>query len=89
MILFTVIEGDNNNINNNSGNVKVPRMYEQEAIKCFTEWRNNAGWLKDIEIVCYCPTNNKPSNNTITNDIVTLGRVLFYDKNMSSNNTTS
>ena len=32
---------------------------------------------------------NTPSNNTITNDIVTLGRVLFYDKNMSSNNTTS
>ena len=32
---------------------------------------------------------NTPSNNTITDDVVTLGRVLFYDKNMSSNNTTS
>jgi hypothetical protein len=65
MILFTVIEGDNNNINNNSGNVKVPRMYEQEAIKCFQQWRQNAGSLKDVDIICYAPTKNLPSADTI------------------------
>jgi cytochrome c peroxidase len=32
---------------------------------------------------------NTPDNNRITNDIATLGRVLFYDKNLSVNNTTS
>jgi cytochrome c peroxidase len=32
---------------------------------------------------------NTPSNNTITDDAVTLGRVLFYDKKMSINNTIS
>lgn len=31
--------------------------------------------------------NNTPTDNPITDDGVTLGRVLFYDKNMSSNNT--
>lgn len=31
--------------------------------------------------------NNTPTDNPITNDGVTLGRVLFYDKNMSNNNT--
>jgi cytochrome c peroxidase len=32
---------------------------------------------------------NTPSNNTITNYGATLGRVLFYDKNLSDNNTVS
>jgi len=32
---------------------------------------------------------NTPSNNTITDDAVTLGRVLFYDKKMSISNTIS
>lgn len=32
---------------------------------------------------------NTPANNTITNDGATLGRVLFYDKNLSKNNTIS
>ena len=31
--------------------------------------------------------NNTPNDNPITNDGATLGRVLFYDKNMSVNNT--
>jgi cytochrome c peroxidase len=33
--------------------------------------------------------NNTPSNNPITNDGATLGRVLFYDKSLSLNNTIS
>ncbi len=32
---------------------------------------------------------NTPNNNPITNEGATLGRVLFYDKNLSENNTTS
>jgi len=32
---------------------------------------------------------NTPANNPITNDGATLGRVLFYDKNLSANNTIS
>ncbi len=32
---------------------------------------------------------NTPANNPITNDGATLGRVLFYDKNLSKNNTVS
>lgn len=33
--------------------------------------------------------NNTPANNQITDNGATLGRVLFYDKNLSFNNTTS
>ena len=32
---------------------------------------------------------NTPSDNPITNDGATLGRVLFYDKHLSKNNTVS
>lgn len=32
---------------------------------------------------------NTPTNNTLTNDGATLGRVLFYDKQLSKNNTIS
>ncbi|SOD82882.1 cytochrome c peroxidase [Spirosoma fluviale] len=34
-------------------------------------------------------TDNSPANNPITNDGATLGRVLFYDKNLSLNRTVS
>lgn len=34
-------------------------------------------------------TDNTPSNNPISDDGATLGRVLFYDKNLSRNNTIS
>ena len=30
---------------------------------------------------------NTPDNNPVTNEASTLGRVLFYDKNLSANNT--
>lgn len=35
------------------------------------------------------PYNNTPSTNILSNDGATLGRVLFYDKNLSLNNTVS
>jgi cytochrome c peroxidase len=34
-------------------------------------------------------TDNTPANNKLTNEGATLGRVLFYDKNLSANNTIS
>ncbi len=37
----------------------------------------------------YITKNNTPPNNTITNEGATLGRVLFYDKNLSVNNSVS
>ncbi len=65
IILFTVIESDRININNNTGLINTPRLYEQEAIKCFENWRKNAGKLKDIQIICYAPTINTPTKKTI------------------------
>ena len=35
----------------------------------------------------YITKDNTPQNNTIDDKIATLGRVLFYDKNLSANNT--
>lgn len=37
----------------------------------------------------YITKNNTPPNNNVTNAGATLGRVLFYDKNLSANNTIS
>lgn len=37
----------------------------------------------------YINRDNTPSNNQINDTIATLGRVLFYDKNLSANNTIS
>ena len=34
------------------------RMYEDEAVKCFSSWRKNGGWLKDISIYAVCITKN-------------------------------
>ena len=43
----------------------------------------------DPTIPNYVPANrdNTPNNNQITDERATLGRVLFYDKNLSANNT--
>jgi hypothetical protein len=62
--LITAIEGDKDNLNNQLGIKTVKhRKFESEAIECFSMWRKNAGWLKDITIYAYCPT-----RNTITDD---------------------
>ena len=42
-------------------------------------------WLKDF--MNTTPLDNTPAGNPITNEGATLGRVLFYDKSMSKNNT--
>ena len=38
-------------------------------------------------IPSYITKDNTPESNQINNQITTLGRVLFYDKNLSENNT--
>jgi len=60
--LITTIEGDLRDIN--SLKQGYHRCYEQEAIHCFTEWRKNGGWLKDIPIYTICLTNQIISEDT-------------------------
>jgi|APSaa5957512535_1039671.scaffolds.fasta_scaffold11702_6 hypothetical protein len=60
--LITTIEGDLKDINTlKQGYI---RCYEQEAVQCFTEWRKNAGWLKDVPIYCIALTKNTISQET-------------------------
>ena len=40
-----------------------------------------------MHIFIYINKDNTPINNAITNQGATLGRVLFYDTNLSTNNT--
>ena len=61
--LITTIE-NKNNTNQRNGSFTQIRDYEKEAIKCFTHWRKNAGWLKDIPIYTHCPTHNTITENT-------------------------
>jgi len=43
----------------------------------------------DQEVPAYINKDNTPQNNQITDEIAILGRVLFYDTNLSSDNTVS
>lgn len=60
--LFAPVESDLNNINTARQN--YTRYYEQEAIKCFSCWRKNAGWLSNIPIYAICPTQSVISVKT-------------------------
>lgn len=60
--LFAPIEADLNNIN--SKELSYTRYYEMEAIKCFSCWRENGGWLSEIPIFAICPTKNTISEQT-------------------------
>lgn len=63
--LITMIESNTNNLNEDRGIKFVEkRLYEDEAILCFQNWRERAGWLKDIPIYVYCPTMNRVSEET-------------------------
>lgn len=63
--LISSIESNYKNLNTQLNTVDgEPRLYESEAIRCFTSWRKNGGWLKDIPIYCLCCTENKPSSKT-------------------------
>ncbi len=50
---------------------------------------NNLFNYSDQSIPDYITKDNTPGNNQISDPIATLGRVLFYDKNLSANNTIS
>lgn len=65
--LIAHIESDKASLNKQLGTVDEheQRLYESEAIRCFTSWRRKCGWLKDIPIYCLCATMNRPSRNTI------------------------
>lgn len=63
--LITMIESNENNLNEQNGIVfSEKRLYEDEAVLCFENWRKNAGWLKDIAIYCFCPTKNVITEKT-------------------------
>gem|GEM_PF-1137795 len=64
--LITMIESNDLNLNEQRGiTFSEKRLYEDEAILCFENWRKNGGWLKDIPIYAYCPTKNRVSEKTI------------------------
>ena len=60
-------------------------LQAQDGVVDLTTLANYAGQA----IPPYITKNNTPSNNQITNAGATLGRVLFYDKRLSRNNTIS
>lgn len=60
--MITAIESDEVNIDSKLG---IKRYFEKEAVLCFTQWRKNAGELKDIDIFCICPTRNGVSQKTL------------------------
>ena len=62
--LITSIESNRQNLNNQQNIVSLDRLYEDEAISCFTSWRQKGGWLKDIPIYAMCPTRNTISDQT-------------------------
>jgi hypothetical protein len=62
IILFAPIESDLKDINSTKD--KFSRYFEKEAIKAFSCWRKNGGWLKDIPIYAICPTKATLSEST-------------------------
>lgn len=64
--LVAHIEANGSNLNTQMQVVPgAVRMYESEAVRCFKSWRQNAGWLKDINIYCVCCTKNTISQQTV------------------------
>lgn len=59
--LILVIEGNNNSINSKT----IPRLLEEEAVKCVKSWRKNGGIYSAIDIYCICISGNRPSKDTI------------------------
>lgn len=63
--LIGAIESEFNDTNVNTGICEAcKRRLESEAIECFTAWRKNGGWLKDIPIYAVCPSKNRISEAT-------------------------
>lgn len=63
--LIAPIENSSSNLNKENGiHYNGERLFEEEAILCFENWRKNGGWLKDINIYVYCPTHNTITQKT-------------------------
>lgn len=62
--LIASIEANKQNTNWQKKTSPFIHMYEDEAIRCFTNWRKNGGWLKDISIYALCSTKNFISDST-------------------------
>lgn len=62
--LIAPIEANKDNLNWQTKTSPFIHLYEDEAIKCFSAWRRNGGWLKDINIYVLCSTKNKVSSST-------------------------
>ncbi len=73
--------------NSGSGNVITPPVVTQPTLPA-TAFNYNMAYPAHIQNALTA-NDNTPPNNPITNDGATLGRVLFYDKNLSKNNTVS
>ena len=56
--LVVPVERNFDNTNWQKKTSPYARMYEDEAVKCFSSWRKNGGWLKDISIYAVCITKN-------------------------------
>ena len=65
--------------------VLVTRVVAQEGVVDLTNLANYA----NQPIPAYITRDNTPGNNPITDIGATLGRVLFYDKRLSKNDTVS
>ena len=60
-------------------------MYENEAIRCFSSWRKNGGWLKDIPIYAVCFTHNTISESTRTElEKLNVTYIEYYEKESDS-----
>lgn len=81
--LITAIEGDLLDINTRKQGYY--RQYEQEAIKCFTEWRKNGGGLRDIPIYTIALTNH-PASRTTQRILEDLGVTYIEDYHPETEN---
>jgi hypothetical protein len=62
IVLFAPVEANLKDINSTKD--KFNRYFEKEAIKSFSCWRENGGWLKDIPIYAVCSTKATLSEET-------------------------
>ena len=62
IVLFAPVEANLKDINSTKD--KFNRYFEKEAVKSFSCWRKNGGWLKDIPIYAICSTKATLSEET-------------------------
>lgn len=90
---YQPIDDDNSQDNNNDGGdqsnseLNLPEtLLDYETLSLPSHFTTNAGGPLPTAIN---GTDNTPEDNPVTNEGATLGRVLFYDKKLSANETVS